>query len=301
MTQSLPLCRPLFELRKGFRYGFNQGITLDLTMCLILFAFQHHSEYPLIVTANRDEYYQRPSQPAHFWPQQPQIFAGRDLTAGGTWMGINRNNRFAAVTNFRGAHEAPSGALSRGSLCKNFLDSSIGAVQYLQTIHQHKNRYAGFNLLVGTIDELFYYSNQQGEIIPITAGIHGLSNGLLNEPWPKVARGKAELSQRLANSAEPTHLLSLLQDTNQANDEQLPDTGIGIEKERMLSSRFIQSADYGTRCSTVLTINRHHQAHWLEQHYDHKGPIRSPQLTTMKMQSENSLHYPASSTAGLIK
>lgn len=241
-------------------------------MCLVLFAFQHHRDFPLIVAANRDEYYQRPTRPARFWADYPNVFAGQDLLAGGTWMGITRQHRFAAVTNFRSAAAGPAQPLSRGELCRQFLCSATSPEDYLHALAHQQHRYAGFNLLVGTPQQLWYYSNRQGDITAIPAGIHGLSNGRLNEHWPKVDEGKAALAGQLAHSTDPEQLISVLHDRRLPADQQLPDTGIGLDRERLLASRFIQSADYGTRTATVLRIDRHHRADWLEQHFDAKGP-----------------------------
>ena len=148
-------------------------------MCLILFAYQHHPDYPLIVAANRDEFFDRPTKAAHFWPESADIFAGKDLLAGGTWMGVTRQGRFAAVTNFRSTHTPPDPAISRGALCKDFLDSTISPQDFLADIDKNRLEYAGFNLLIGSPSQLFYYANQDGKIIELEAGIHGLSNGVL--------------------------------------------------------------------------------------------------------------------------
>ena len=245
-------------------------------MCLILFAFQQDPDYPLIVAANRDESYQRPTLSAHYWQQSPEMFAGMDLQAGGTWMGITKQGRFAAVTNYREPSSAPVSAISRGELCKNFLCSHLSAEQYLQQIAQQGELFAGFNLVVGTPQELFCYSNRQQRIDAIPAGIHGLSNGLLNEPWPKVAQGKIDLELKLQQSSSPAKLLPLLLDNQVADDELLPSTGIDIETERLLSSRFIQSESYGTRSSTILRINKANKSEWLEQAFNRHGAIGAP-------------------------
>ena len=247
-------------------------------MCLILFALQQHPEYPLIVIANRDEYYLRPTQAPHFWPEAPEIFAGKDLQAGGTWMGITRQGRFAAVTNYRDNLDAPDNAISRGDLCKNFLNSDISAEQFLAQIDQQKHRYAGFNLLVGDSQQLFYYSNKQGEIISVPAGVHGLSNGLLNDPWPKVETGKLALADALKAGLSSPALMSVLLDSRSYPDDQLPRTGIELEKERLLSSRFICSEDYGTRNATVLLSNPQHSQYLVKEFYS-EGKAGEQRLT----------------------
>ena len=241
-------------------------------MCLILFALQQHPDYPLIVAANRDEFYQRPTQAAHFWPEAPALFAGKDLQAGGTWMGVTKGGRFAAVTNYRETAAPPEHAISRGELCKNFLLADINAENYLDQLDQSKNHYAGFNLLVGDSSALYYYSNRQGVIQAITPGVHGLSNNLLNTPWPKVESGKTILTSMIATPSEPEQLLSLLLDKQIADDAALPNTGVDLDTERLLSSRFIHSEHYGTRSSAVLRIDHSGRIDWTEQCFDQLGP-----------------------------
>ncbi|MGK0498477.1 MAG: hypothetical protein ACJAYG_000106 [Oceanicoccus sp.] len=243
-------------------------------MCLILLAWQQHPDYPLIVAANRDEFYQRPTQAAAYWPEQPQVFAGKDLQAGGTWMGTTTTGRFAAVTNFRhGLAAATTDTKSRGALCTDFLNSTHSPEQYLQKLQSTQTHYAGFNLLVGDGQTLFYFSNQQGLIIELTAGIHGLSNGLLNEDWPKVTSGKKNLQEVISNGVDNEQMLTILADQQPAGIEALPNTGIDATTELMLSSRFIQLPEYGTRCSTVLKMNQLGHTAWLEQSFDHRGPM----------------------------
>ncbi len=247
-------------------------------MCLILFAFQHHPQYPLIIAANRDEFYQRPATPAHFWEDAPRVFAGRDLQAGGTWMGITHDGRFAAVTNYRSPQHPPANAISRGTLCQEFLSSEIDPKTFLQKIDRQKERYAGFNLLVGNKDALFYYSNRKPGIQQLAPGIYGLSNGLLDDPWPKVKKGKTALTVQLQQDFMPQDILEILLDDTTAIDEDLPATGIDYEMEKLLSSRFIFSEGYGTRCSTVLIIDQQNHWQWHSQHFAEQGsagPVES--------------------------
>jgi uncharacterized protein with NRDE domain len=251
-------------------------------MCLILFAFQQDPDYPLIVAANRDEFYRRPTQAAHFWPEAPRLFAGKDLQAGGTWMGVTKEGRFAAVTNYRETAIPPEHAISRGELCKNFLNSDISAANYLDQLDQKKNRYAGFNLLAGTSNELYYYSNRQGLIQAITPGVHGLSNGLLNTSWPKVETGKTALAHMLATNSSPEGLLDLLLDKKIADDDALPSTGVDINTERLLSSRFILSEHYGTRSSAALRMDYHGNIDWAEQSFNQQGAHRKLVTTRIK-------------------
>lgn len=245
-------------------------------MCLILFAYKQHPDYPLIMLSNRDEFFNRPSEAAHHWPDQPQIFAGRDQQAKGTWLGVNQQGQLAAVTNFREPTPAPKHALSRGELTARFLseakapDSYRQSINYLVSIDQNHHRYAGFNLLIGNAQQLLYYSNRSRDIQLLPAGMHGLSNGLLNAPWPKVDLGKQTLEQQL-DRLDREALLGILGDTQQPDDHLLPETGVGIEAERMLGSRFIQSEHYGTRASSLLLIDQQGRIEFTEQTFFSDG------------------------------
>ena len=223
-------------------------------MCLLLFAYQSHPDYRLILAANRDEFYDRPTRPAAFWDDAPEILAGQDLKAGGTWMGITKTGRFAAITNYREAALTKENAPSRGDLVKNFLMSDSRPRDYLKTVQEKGQIYNGFNLIIGDEKDLFYYSNRDGNIRTVEPGIHGLSNHLLNTPWPKVSRGKSKMSA-LINSPGPVDmnaLFTILGDTTRPSEGELPDTGVGLDWERILSPMFITSDIYGTRCSTIL-------------------------------------------------
>lgn len=242
-------------------------------MCLILFAYKAIAETPLVVAANRDETYERPTQEAAFWYEQPQILAGKDVKEGGIWMGITRQGRFAAITNFRDNH-AKNGDISRGFLTRDFLISELSIQDYLQSLERKLDRYNGFNLLLGDQDSLFYLSNRGQGYRRLEPGIYGLSNGLLDAPWPKIQRGKKHLAQWLQSDQNPDSLIASLRCSETADDALLPDTGVGIESERLLSPMFIQSAFYGTRSSTVLVKKQNGQTHFLEQNY---GPEGIPQ------------------------
>jgi uncharacterized protein with NRDE domain len=225
-------------------------------MCLILFAYKIHPEYKLILAANRDEFYERPTASAHFWQDAPNILAGRDLAQNGTWLGVTKNGRFAGVTNYRNPNQ-PTGKLSRGALVSNFLHGEDLVLEYLQKVKDEAQDYTGFNLLVGDFinDELVYFSNQTKEIHILEAGIYGLSNALLNTPWQKVAKGKNGLANIIEGEKVSSNLLfQLLQDRTLAQDSALPNTGIGIEKERILSPMFIETPVYGTRSSSIVLI-----------------------------------------------
>lgn len=241
-------------------------------MCLIIVAWQTHPDYPLIVAANRDEYYQRPTSPAELWDETPNaVLAGRDLIAGGTWLGITKTGRFAAVTNYReGAEQvAPR---SRGQLTTDFLHGNGSAMQYAKQIVAAGDQYNGFNLLTGNTDELVYCSNRQSAIQLLAPGIYSLSNALLDSPWPKAVHVKQALTPHLHN--DPTaidQMIHCLQRREPFPDESLPDTGIGIERERTLSPPFIVSAGYGTRCTTVLLRNTQGEIQFVEQSYGSDG------------------------------
>ena len=236
-------------------------------MCLILFALQQHPDYPLIVIANRDEYYVRPTRTAHWWEDSAGIFAGRDLQAQGTWLGVNRNGHFAAVTNVREPGVSEPASLSRGNLPREFLTGDEPPESFLTRIKPDTDAYAGFNLLIGSPAGLYFYSNRQTELMEIPAGIHGISNGLFDEAWPKLSSGKQALTSALANAPTDSALMKILTDDATAQVHQLPETGVTIDIERMLSSRFIRSADYGTRACSIVKFDNQNQISFIEQNY----------------------------------
>ncbi|MEJ2662184.1 MAG: NRDE family protein [Desulfobacteraceae bacterium] len=236
-------------------------------MCLILFAYHHHPRYPLILAANRDEFYDRPTQALDFWTDLPEIAAGRDLKRMGTWLGINRHGRLAAVTNYREAGGQRPEARSRGHLVADFLTNRAGVPDYLHRLHADSGLYNGFNLIVGDVRELYYCSNRGARPSPVQPGIHGLSNHLLDSPWPKVRDGKSKMAAILGENDSDIHrqrLLEALEDQSVPPDNQLPDTGVGPEWERMLAPVFITSPAYGTRCSSLLTIDTHGEVNFTE-------------------------------------
>lgn len=233
-------------------------------MCVIFFALNTHPALPLVLIANRDEYYARPTRPAGYWDDLPNVYAGRDLQGGGTWLGVTDSGRFAAVTNYRDP-SAPHGICSRGELAANFLNCDRNPRQYLEEIRGRSTDYSGFNLIVGeTLNgraDVHYYSNRGGDPRRLFPGIYGLSNHLLDTPWPKVVKGKAQLGE-LMRSGKPSNedLFDILSDGSLAADEDLPSTGIPYEAEKALSAIFIRTPGYGTRCSTVLQVD--HNAKW---------------------------------------
>ena len=236
-------------------------------MCLILFAYRCHPVYRLVLAANRDEFYARPTTPADFWEEAPEILAGRDLEAGGTWLGITSSGRFAALTNYRSPQRHQPKAPSRGNLVKDFLTGQTPPEQYLTHIHPRGRDYNGFNLLAGDTMALFYYANQEGIVREPKPGIYGLSNHLLNTPWPKVDQGRSQLSALMKNqtSIHTESLFAILADRSIPADRNLPDTGVGLEWERILSPLFITSSDYGTRSSSILLWERTGKVTFLER------------------------------------
>lgn len=238
-------------------------------MCLIFIALNDHPNYKLIVAANRDEFYQRRTAGAAFWNDHPDVLGGRDLEAMGTWMAVNRQGKISMVTNYRDLSNINPQAPSRGQLVSEFLINGETPARYLKALEPHGKEYNGFNLLVGNQDELFYYSNYQKGVMKVDAGFYGLSNHLLETPWPKVVRGKQKVKPLLEkDKVDPEQLLDVLYDIEQAPTDELPDTGIGLEREKALSSMFIKTPNYGTRCSTVVTVNQQNQLTFTERVYD---------------------------------
>ena len=235
-------------------------------MCVIFVANQVHPRYPLIVLANRDEFYDRPTAPAGRWIDHPNVYAGRDLLANGTWLGVADGGRFAAVTNYREAN-GPRGELSRGALVADFLRSDLSAERYFQHVASRAHLYSGFNLIAGHAGgEMFYFANRADGVRPLEPGIHGLSNHLLNTAWPKVTNGLAQFEQLVSkDSISVDECLALLTDETLAADEELPDTGIGLERERVLSPIFIRTPTYGTRSSTVVLFDNDREFHFTEK------------------------------------
>lgn len=225
-------------------------------MCLIFLAWHVHPDYPLVVAANRDEFFARPTAAAGFWPDAPKVLAGRDLEAGGTWMGITRSGRFAALTNFRDPAQVRAGVPSRGALVADYLLGTASPGGYLQQTTAIGSKCNGYNLLLGDGASLFWSSNVSGERRELAAGIFGLSNHLLDTPWPKVGVGKSALTRALDDLPDEKALHLLLRDDSVHPDEQLPETGVPLQWERLLSAAFVKSPDYGTRSSTILLVHR---------------------------------------------
>lgn len=237
-------------------------------MCVIFLAINQHPKYKFIVAANRDEFYERPTAQANFWADNEHILAGKDLLHDGTWLGVTQHGRFAAVTNFRNP-EQPKGSISRGNLVKDFLSGKDSSNSYLQQIQADKDNYTGFNLLIGDFSkdiDISYYSNISDEIISLDSGIYGLSNHLLDTAWHKVKSGKLRLESTLNNLTTDV-LFEILADKTKANDQDLPNTGVGVEREQILSPIFIETPIYGTRCSTVLLVDTDNNVEFIERSY----------------------------------
>ena len=250
-----------------YSYGnrtYNEGhektrISAASNVCLILFANEANSRYRLVLAANRDEFYSRPTAPAAFWEEASDVLAGKDLKSGGSWIGVTRNGKVTAVTNYRGLRKAWEVAPSRGHLVSDYLMSRESPDMFIDKLRSRALNYNGFNLLLGSAEGLWWYSNRYDKPPHmITSGIHGLSNHLLDTPWPKVERGKRALKHLLVGEKEitPEQVFSILEDRSPAADTELPDTGVGLELERALSASFIRTQAYGTRSSTVLLVER---------------------------------------------
>jgi uncharacterized protein with NRDE domain len=243
-------------------------------MCLVLLLHDAHPDYRLIVAANRDEFYDRPTSPATLWADAPGVVAGRDLRAGGTWFGIDRSGRFAAVTNFRQGRREPAARKSRGLLVSEYLTGDLGPWRHTGRVERDAELYNGFNLIAGDAREVVYFSNRARRPRGLQPGIYGLSNHLLDTPWPKVTSGKAALSALVRKSSTAdllADLFELLSDRTQPADHLLPETGISPEWERLLSSAFIASPDYGTRSSTVVLVGRDDRVAFAERSFGVNG------------------------------
>lgn len=238
-------------------------------MCTIALAINAHPEYKLIVISNRDEFYDRPTKEAHLWPPANQIIGGKDLKEGGMWLGINKLNRFAALTNYREPQALTQERPSRGSIVLNYLNEETNIIHYLEKLEKNAHIYHGFNLLAGTFDTIYYYSNRYNKTIKLSTGIHAVSNGLLNNQWFKVQKVKNDLTSLIStNTFSIENALNILYSNTQAPDNLLPDTGFGFEKEKLLSSVFIDSPGYGTTISTIIYVTNNNKINFYE--YTHK-------------------------------
>ncbi|ALS77972.1 MULTISPECIES: NRDE family protein [Planococcus] len=251
-------------------------------MCLINLQFRNHPTYKLIIAANRDEFYSRPTAAAHFWEDEPHILAGRDLTQMGTWLGVTKQGRIAALTNFRDPTNIEAATFSRGAVVKNFLAASTSPKDYLRSINPKD--YAGFNLIVGDVEQLMYYNNIQNKSYEVPLGTHGLSNHFLNTPWPKVSKGKESLTSYMARTStvDLEEIFAILSDAEQAHDALLPTTGVSLDLERMLSPIFIKTPEYGTRSSTIVLITHDNTLTFAERNYEN-GQFKEDRLFNFKI------------------
>lgn len=225
-------------------------------MCLAVLALHTVPGIPVLIAANRDEFHARPTLPAAQWADAAHVYGGRDALAGGTWMGATTGGRYALVTNFREPGRVVADAPSRGALVEDFLRGRAPAADYIAAAHAAGQAYNGFNLIVGDAQGAWYASNRDGAPRPLAAGVYALSNHLLDTPWPKLARTKAAFERVLAHAPQPDlpALFEALADRSPADDADLPATGLPPDREKLLSSPFIVSPNYGTRSSTVLTL-----------------------------------------------
>ncbi len=239
-------------------------------MCLILFAYNYHPDYRLILTANRDEFYARPTRPMQHWPEQSNLVAGKDLEQGGTWLGLTHQGRFSALTNHRDGRQQKQGQRSRGNLPLDFLLSEQSCETFIHRLSP--DLFDGFNQLIDDGEQLCYLSNRSHALQPVPAGIHGISNAVFDTSWPKLDARKAALKQCIdKNEFSCDKLIQIMTDTEAFADSLLPDTGVSLELERLLSSSFIRSENYGTRATTALLIKHNGEAEIVEQGYDHEG------------------------------
>lgn len=236
-------------------------------MCILFIAVKQHPLYPLIIAANRDEFHARPTEAASFWSDSPSLLAGRDLSAGGTWMGINTTGHISALTNIRAPNRERQDAVTRGELVANYLKQNTSDSEYLQLLQNTHQQYNGYNLLFGQLTNLQVYNSFENTAYSLHQGVYGLSNASLNSPWPKMDVGRSALANYCQRPGELSHehLFELLANTEPAHDNDLPKTGIPVEWEKTLSSIFIKSKDYGTRSSTLLLIDNNQHVFYEER------------------------------------
>jgi len=237
-------------------------------MCLIFFSIDNHPTYKLIVAGNRDEFYGRKTAAANYWTDHPEILGGRDLEAGGTWLAMNKNGRISFITNFRDPSHINATAPSRGKLVSDFVLDNQNPFDYLKQLEPYAKTYNGFNLIVGDASGFAYLSNYGEGAQKLKPGFYGLSNHLLNTPWPKVTEGRKRLVPLLnEKKIEPEEIFEVLHSESQAEDSKLPSTGVPLELERALSAMFIKTPNYGSRCSTVILIDHNKQVSFSERVY----------------------------------
>ncbi len=248
-------------------------------MCLITFAWKHHPNYPLILVANRDEFYERPTAPLGYWSDHQNVLAGRDLKEGGTWMGMHRSGRLTAITNHRDLTNIKETAPSRGKLTKDFLIGEQSSSDFFEGIERDLDLFNGFNLLTMERNEFYYFNNIEKELVSVKPGIYGLSNAFLDTPWPKVVKAKNYFERSLrADLPVVEEMMEWMADTERASDEQLPSTGVSTEWERELSPMCIRTESYGTCCTTVIMIANDGKVHYAEKTFP-KGNRKSGSIS----------------------
>lgn len=244
-------------------------------MCTILFAYKVHEEYDLVLLANRDEFYQRPTQEAHWWDEASKILAGRDLKACGTWLGVNEYGSLSALTNYRDFRIAHDHKLSRGEIVLDYLKNNKSIGNYLELLAEKAVQYDLFNVLLYNQDGLRYYNNMTQNQYEVEEGVHGLSNHFLDSPWFKVRTGKEQLKRLIDKSADINieECFEILGKTQQADEIELPNTGVGKELEKILSSMHIETETYGTRYKTVVLIGKEGHVDFYEKYLDSDSMI----------------------------
>lgn len=254
-------------------------------MCLVVFANDYHPDYWLIFGANRDEFRNRPTEPARYWNSAPHVLAGRDKQAGGTWMGVTTAGKFAAITNYRDPRNRMVNPPSRGKLVSAYLlETGLTPEDYRSTLIRDGKKYDGFNLLYGTVDKLSCFTNRGSSPGLITPGIHGISNHLLDSRWAKVNVAKSRLDAIVQHeNIDPEEIFFALSDSVPFADNLLPDTGVGLERERMLSPLFINNEEYGTRSSTVVLAGRDGKVTFTERVFDHISGTSPTQSYTFRL------------------
>lgn len=264
-------------------------------MCLLILAHQVSPQYPLVVAANRDEFYARATAASDFWTDHPQLLAGIDLEQGGTWMGVTRDGRFAAVTNYRDPSRTAPAPRSRGELPLHYLTGEQSPREFLATLAPIAGEYAGFNLLVGSGDALWYFSNSafEADNAPqrLRPGVYALSNARLDTPWPKAESGKAKLRQLLHSGALSHEVLSaVVADRGPADPGALQLQGLDSPMDQVLSAQFIVTESYGTRSCTTLWTDKSRQLSWREQSFDDQGALRGVQNRDFELSWQGQRH-----------
>ncbi len=244
-------------------------------MCILFIAVKQHPQYPLIIAANRDEFYRRPTKPSGFWAGLDGVLAGKDEQAGGTWMGVSHSGKVAALTNIRAPQTLMENARSRGELVLDYLVENVADTAYLAHLRKSAEAYNGYNLLYGNWHDLKVYNNHTDTLEPLQSGFYGLSNADLNSPWPKINAGVQALEQHCQSQDELDceTLFQLLRDESKAEDHLLPSTGVPYQWEKQLSSIFINTPEYGTRSSTLLLVDRDAHVTWHERSYDEEATV----------------------------